>query len=210
MTDGAPEGCQIAHPAPTRAPNAEISSSTRSRPCYRANPLGRILLPLLLTCAAWLGTSAEALDGLDVLGGTAGERPICSLTPPDATTLFGIPSRNLAAPDGFTMEFSHHGLVLEFSESSERGRLGALTVYAVDREGFVGYRGHFLGTVANGTRSDPVRRLLRLARADIARDDAELVHARLDGYELEIGFVYDMIDWARLVCAPSGARGTEA
>ena len=144
-----------------------------------------------------------------MLAGTAGEVPVCALTPGEATAMFGIPSRNHAAPDGFTMEFSHHGLVLEFSDASAEGRLGALTVFAVDRDGFMGYRGHFLGTVSNGTRSGPVRRLLRLARAEIARDEPDLVHARFEDFDLEIGFVYDMIDWARLLCAAPSTSGGE-
>ena len=169
----------------------------------------RLLLPFAIACAGWLGTPAAAVEGLDVLAGTAGELPLCALTPDEATAVFGIPSRNLAAPDAFTMEFSHHGLVLEFSEPSAEGRLGALTVFAVDRDGFMGYRGHFLGTISNGTRSDPVRRLLRLARAEIARDEPDLMHARFADFELEIGFVYDMIDWARLVCVPPPTSGGE-
>lgn len=215
MRDDARRRSQILHGidacstgAGTGRPNAQIFSSVARSGCYGAGPVRRLALPFLFACVGWFATVASAAEGLDVLEGRAGSFSICSLTPGEATEVFGIPSRNVAGTDGFIMEFSHQGLVLEFSDASAQGTLRTLTVFAVDRDGYVGYRGHFLGTVASGTQSAPIRRLLRLARAEIARDEPDLVHARLQGFELEIGFVYDRIDWARLACAPSAGRAS--
>jgi hypothetical protein len=159
----------------------------------------RVIPYLAILIGSSFGPGAAA-QGLDLLAGRAGTVDICAFAPEEAIDAFGIPSRMVVDDPHMRLEFSHHGFVLVFSAAHESTALDSATVYAVDRDGYRGYHGHFLGTVANGTRSEPVRRLLRSARADITRDEPERIEARLQGFELAIGFLYDAIDWVTLTC----------
>lgn len=167
-------------------------------------PIISALLAALSALSLLSFSAVGTAQGVDLLTGTAGDVALCSFTPTEATTIFGIPSRNHVDEMGLIMEFSHHGFSLWFPAAqapTEEAPLGEATVYAVDRDGFMGYRGHFLGTVANGTRREPVRRILRSARAEITLDEADKIVATLPEFDLEIGFVYDAIDYVTLRCA---------
>lgn len=173
----------------------------------------RTILTILTALAVFPIMSPVHGQALDLLAGVVGDEPICALTPDRATTIFGISSRNHQQEDGLVMEFSHHGLALYFGllgESPENPRLMNVTLYAADRDGFMAYRGHFLDTIASGTRSDPVKRLLRSARAEIVSDDTERLVARLAGFELEIRFASDVIDRVTLDCPAENATGDGA
>jgi hypothetical protein len=172
----------------------------------------RIILTILTAVAVFPLMSPAYGQALDLLVGVVDDEPICYLTPDRATAVFGISSRNHQEEDRLVMEFSHHGLTLHFValDPSQESRLMSVTLYAADRDGFMGYRGHFLDTVASGTRSDPVKRLLRSARAEILSEDTEHLVARLEGFELEIRFVSDVIDQVTLECSAENVTGDGA
>ena len=160
------------------------------------------LLRTLATLVVLVGASQVAAQGLDLLTGRAGDAELCSLTPAATVELFGIPSRAHAEDDRAVIEYSHRGFVLRFAGADEAAPLATITVYPVDRDGFMGYRGHFLGTVASGTAREPVERILRSVRAEIAADEADTVLARREGFELHVAFLYGVIDTVELACTP--------
>ncbi len=172
----------------------------------------RIILTILTAFAVYPLMSPAYGQALDLLVGVVDDEPICALTPDRATAVFGISSRNHQEEEAFVMEFSHHGLALHFValDPSQESRLLRVTLYAADRDGFMGYRGHFLDPVASGTRSDPVKRLLRSARAEILSEDTEHLVAGLEGFELEIRFVSDVIDQVTLDCPADDMAGDGA
>lgn len=163
-----------------------------------------IFLRAIATLVVLAGGHAGLAQGVDLLTGRAADAPLCSLTAATAVELFGIPSRAHVEDGTTVVEYSHRGFVLRFANEEAGAPLAKITVYPVDRDGFMGYRGHFLGTVASGTAREPVERILRSARAEIVTDDPGSVTARLEGFDLDVAFLYGVIDEVELICVPAG------
>ena len=161
----------------------------------------RTLQRALAALVVLAGASHGAAVGLDLLSGSAGETELCSLTTATTTELFGIPSRVYIDSGQAIVEYSHRGFVLRFTGEDVAAPLATVSVYPVDRDGFMGYRGHFFGTVASGTAREPVERILRSVRAEVVADEPDAVVARREGFELHIAFLYGVIDTVDLVCA---------
>lgn len=156
---------------------------------------------LLLAIAGWASlTNAQSID---LLTGRVDNAPLCALSADAATELFGIPSRKVDSDANLVIEYAHRGFILRFPTDAPDATLAEVEVYPVNRNGIMGYRGHFLGTVASGTTREPVERILRSVRAEIVSDDVDTVAARGDGFELEIAFLYGVIDIVTFRCTPT-------
>ena len=160
----------------------------------------RILLPIALAVALLAGGNLGAARGVDLLTGTTEELALCSLTPASAVDLFGIPSRAYVESGAAVIAYHHRGFDLRFAAEDAAAPLATITVYPVDRDGFMGYRGHFLGTIASGTAREPVKRILRSVQAEIVSDAPETLSARREGFALTIAFLYGVIDTVELAC----------
>lgn len=155
---------------------------------------------LFFTIAGW--ASLVNAQSIDLLTGTVEDAPLCSLTAEAAAELFGIPSRKVDGEANLVIEYAHRGFILRFAGDAPDATLAEVEVYPVNRDGIMGYRGHFLGTVASGTARGPVERILRSIRAEIVSDQADGLKARGDGFDLEIAFLYGVIDVVTFRCTP--------
>ena len=160
----------------------------------------RFLLSITLAVALLAVGNVGAARGIDLLTGTSEEIALCALTPASAVDLFGIPSRAYVESGATVIAYHHRGFDLRFAAEDATAPLATITVYPVDRDGFMGYRGHFLGTIASGTAREPVKRILRSVQAEIVSDAPDRLSARREGFELTIAFLYGVIDIVELAC----------
>ena len=188
--------CPCRHAKAARSSTLEFSETSLIGYALVKRTLQRALATLTLLA----GMTAVAAQGVDLLTGWADETELCAFTPATAVELFGIPSRAYAEDDQAVIEYSHRGFVLRFPGDDVVAPLDTITVYPVDRDGFMGFRGHFLGTVASGTAREPVERILRSVRAEIVSDEPDVIVARRKTFDLHIAFLYGVIDTVELAC----------